>query len=425
MNRLHELVRSRWLAALLVVLGLAIAIGRVGLASVREAGPASAHWVMTDFYSSAYYPVRALLDGENPHDQGRLLELYPVEDQYAPYLPLNLVLHLPFGLLPPQLAGFAYFLFTLALTFALAIAALRLSGVPLDGPRVCLVAGCLLLSRPGQWTLLLGQQAMLLALLVYITFMLADRSPWWSAVALAVASYKPTYGVPLGILLLLAGRYRVAIAGGLIAAIGNAPLLLLLIERAGGLSSLLAQISAGYEKWQLRAVANPATSPWLVDAPSLVSRLNGEPMALPAQVALGLGILAVAAFTVRRLRWHDRVERNLALGIICTALLAAAHHVGYDMVLLTAPAVALATGGLPAGMPRPLRWAIVLSFLLPALNWIATYGVLKALDPPRPVWLLLTAINSTCILVLFAGFVGLALVERRPAPAHPGLGVAR
>jgi hypothetical protein len=79
------------------------------------------------------------------------------------------------------------------------------------------------------------------------------------------------------------------------------------------------------------------------------------------------------------------------------------------MVLLAAPAVALATGRLPA-VPGWVRRGMALMFVLPAINWVATYGGLNALSPSRPLWLLLTAVNSTCLLLLLAGFLGIAFV---------------
>ena len=65
------------LAWLVLILGLGVAVGRVGLVTV-PAGPAAATWVMTDFYSSAYYPTRAVMEGVNPHDRERFMAQYPV-----------------------------------------------------------------------------------------------------------------------------------------------------------------------------------------------------------------------------------------------------------------------------------------------------------------------------------------------------------
>ena len=76
---------------------------------------------MNDFYSSVYYPVVAFLNGENPHDRLRLKALYPEVEEYPPYLPLNLVLYLPFGLLPSKVAAIAYFLFSTLVTLLFSV----------------------------------------------------------------------------------------------------------------------------------------------------------------------------------------------------------------------------------------------------------------------------------------------------------------
>ena len=62
-----------------------VAVLRVGVlthvGSLRLSGPYS----MNDFYSAGYYPVRAFLEGENPHDRDRLKSHYPqVEETTLP-----------------------------------------------------------------------------------------------------------------------------------------------------------------------------------------------------------------------------------------------------------------------------------------------------------------------------------------------------
>jgi hypothetical protein len=96
---------------------------------------------MTDF--AAYNPVHAVLEGQTPY--GR-------DSTFPPYAPLQLVVHLPFALLPPQAAAITYFLFTILLTLALALLALRLARVEVRPERVLALAGAVLLSRPGHWT---------------------------------------------------------------------------------------------------------------------------------------------------------------------------------------------------------------------------------------------------------------------------------
>jgi len=92
--------------------------------------------MMIDFFSSAYYPVRALLEGGNPHDRAWFLHQYPVADMYGPFLPVNLLIHLPFGLFSPGVAAVLYFGITVLLTMLLAALALRLADAEVTSSQI-------------------------------------------------------------------------------------------------------------------------------------------------------------------------------------------------------------------------------------------------------------------------------------------------
>jgi hypothetical protein len=149
---------------------------------------------MLDFDSGAYYPVRAFLAGENPYDRQRFLSLYPVSDGFPPYPPFTLLFHLPFALLPHAAAATAYAIFTVALTLLLARMVLQNTQGFATTTGVFLLAGVLLLTRPGHWNLVLGQRAALLAVGCFIALFEARRRPWLSGFGLALATLKPTWG---------------------------------------------------------------------------------------------------------------------------------------------------------------------------------------------------------------------------------------
>jgi len=83
------------LASAIFALALGFAVARVGFCDRGSRRPAVCFLGDDRFYSGAYYPVRALLTGENPSDGDRFMALYPVSDMYPPYLPLTLLIHLP------------------------------------------------------------------------------------------------------------------------------------------------------------------------------------------------------------------------------------------------------------------------------------------------------------------------------------------
>src|SRR5262249_57464168 len=72
----------------------------------------------------------------------------------------------------------------------------------------------LLLSRPGQMNLLLGQVSAQVAIGAYVALRWARTRPVLASLALALSTLKPTYGVPLAALMLF-GRGDVAtVVGG-------------------------------------------------------------------------------------------------------------------------------------------------------------------------------------------------------------------
>lgn len=104
---------------------------------------------MNDIGSGVYYAVRAPIDGENSYDRERFLLTVPTDAGFPPYAPITLLLHLPLGILPPAPAQAAYGIFTNGLTLLLALVALRVTGLQDTVATVFLLAGFLLLTRPG------------------------------------------------------------------------------------------------------------------------------------------------------------------------------------------------------------------------------------------------------------------------------------
>jgi hypothetical protein len=382
---------------------------------------------MTDFYSGAYYPVRALLTGENPYDRDRFMALYPVADMYPPYLPLTLLVHLPFGLLPPVIGAAAFFVTTILLTTVLAHLVLRLAGLRPVGASVILLAALILLSRPGQWNLLLGQRAVELTLATYVALAYATTAPAIAGMGLTVALVKPTYGVPLALLLWAWGRRETAALGVGLAALVNLPLVVLLAVREGGFRQLISKALQGYQTWQGFPDANPATSNLRTDAASLISRFMGAPLSNVEQALLTIGILLLAVPVLRRLAKHPTRQADaLAVGILCLTTSLVGYHLGYDLVLLTAPFVAAAVPGLLPLRLWGLRLALLALYSILALNWIDTESVLEVWQPSRPLWLVVTSLNGFCLIALFLAYLFLGARGRvrtrpEPAPRHSGM----
>jgi hypothetical protein len=131
-----------------------------------------------DFERAVYYPARAFLEGLDPYEQHAYLARYPIDAPFPPFLPASLLLHLPFGLLSPGLAGALYFLVTLALVFASARLALAFTERRAAASDVIVVAALVLLSRPGRLVLRLGQLSFEPVVGTYLALYFAKRAPW-------------------------------------------------------------------------------------------------------------------------------------------------------------------------------------------------------------------------------------------------------
>jgi hypothetical protein len=359
---------------------------------------------MTNFYSAAYNPVHAVLEGQTPYDR---------DSTFPPYAPLQLVVHLPFALLPPQVAAITYFLFTILLTLALALLALRLARVEVRPERVLALAGAVLLSRPGHWTLLLGQVSIVLTVLTYVIFVYERSNPTLSGWALCGVLLKPTFGVPVALLLWAWGRRKVAALGVGLAIVVNLPLLALFAQRQGGLGALVRAVPGGYK----RMAGNIGRQPCNQQHPNRC-RESHQPLCRKPTLEYRAGRLGwrypsagrfsspPSSQTPRSVRQEPRRFYYLP-GDQSSRL-----HRGYDLVLLTAPFVMAVRPGLLPAVPSGIRATILGLFSVLALNWIATESVLARLQLCRAMWLTVTSLSGLCVLVLFLIYLALGMVQR-------------
>ncbi len=394
--------RTRLLLAIaLFAFAVGIAVLRVGF--LMEVGGVrfSATYVMHDFYATAYEPARAILEGRSPYAVG-----------YPPFAPTHLLVHLPFALLSPRTAGVAYFLFTVLLTVPLAHVVLRLVRIKSDSARVLSLAAAILLSRPGHWTLLVGQLSILLTVLAYVTFLLGQTRPFLAGWALSTTIFKPNWGVPLALLLWAWGRQKTAAIGVGLAVLLNVPLVALLAAREGGLRQLIGQALSAYQKFE--GLVDPVTHKHRIDATSLISRFVGVPLSTFEQILLSAGVLLLSASVLRLLAKHaTQAADTAAIGIICLATSLVGYHQGYDLVLLSAPFLAAAMPGSSTWMPRGLRITVLTLFSILALNWISTESVIAALQPAPALLLVFTSVNGFCVVGLFLAYLALGLEHVR------------
>jgi hypothetical protein len=378
--------------------------------------PHAPAWGLVDFRDAIYYPVVAFLDGKNPYDPVELARNYPVGNVFPLYLPATLVLHLPFGLLPYETAEVAYIVATVALMPLIALLTLRLCGLRTSVTVVFGVATLMLLSRPGYWNLFLGQCTATVALGTYAALHFARHRPMLAGLGVAVSSIKPTFGIPLAVLMLAKGNIRPVVIGLGLSVVFSAGTAAVIASNSGGIGSFAASLFSSHSSFRADPAIEAATSIYRVDVVALLSRVLGEALPAAAEVGLLIGLLAVAALAIRRLSRSDASLTNgaagpLSAGLICVAVLVCTYHQTYDLLLLAMPLAAVATGRwAPAQSAGPWARGLLLAALaLLASNYLVSGTAIGRLGITGGWRTAVVSLNGAALLLAFLIYVVSAL----------------
>ena len=356
-------------------------------------------WVLVDFRNTVYYPARAFLDGGNPYDDDRYRARYPAT-HFPPFAPISLAVYAPLASLPLATAERVWFAGTAVGTVGLAWVARR--GFPVAA--VPAVATALLLSRPGQMNLLLGQQTIPLVLGAYAAWLLAGSRPRLAALGLAVSSFKPQFAVPLALLLAAAGHLGVAAAGLAMSGIASLAVLMMMPPQPG-LSPLATFVAAA--TGSAARIEDAAGTWWSrLDGAYLAHHLIGASHAA-VEATIAIGLLGVGCVAVRRLgRRAVDGDGALAIGVACTTMLLCVYHQAYDALLLALPIGALARS------TRRDRRLLIALLAVPFANYLATWSAIQRLGIAGPAWTLVTALNPFVLSIAWAILVRAAFTRR-------------
>ncbi len=401
--------RALLLAAIGFSLALAIVSARV-MHKISLAHPSPRHWALADFRDAIYFPVIAFVDGNNPYDVPHYMQLYPIGSRFPPYAPSTLIVHLPVALLSLPAASAAYFLASVGLILLLSWLALRGSGGPLTAAAVLAVGAALLISRAGHWALLLGQYSATVGVGTYLALQFAQRRPWLAAFGVALATIKPTFGVPLAFLLWWQGERRVAYAGIAANAALSFAALAVLVHSAGGIGAFAHSLSLSEADFAAEASVNPITTPFRVDTLVIIARLLGRVPGLALEGLITLVILTIGGLGLRRLAGRaDEAARQLSMGLICVSIIICTYHQAYDLVLLALPLCALALRTEPWASHPSLRWVMMALLTLPAFNYLSSGTALDYLHLHGAAWVAVTSFNPVALTAAFAIYVAMAL----------------
>ena len=171
---------------------------------------------MSDFYTLYYYS-KAFSAGVNPYSTDVIeREEYIVPRNAAPFSPFAFLPDIPLTWLPLEIASVVYFIFSWLLIAVLAWCCLWMSRVRFDWVLWIWIFGFLVFSRPGHITLFTGYFTLQLVLGTMVALHYSKSKPWLAGIGFLLASVKPTYGIPLTLLMLARRDFKsVAIGVGL------------------------------------------------------------------------------------------------------------------------------------------------------------------------------------------------------------------
>jgi hypothetical protein len=402
------------------VAAIALFMAALGALSVRQyrnlldpADPRGGNWGMADFRDVIYYPAVAVLDGQNPYDSRTYMTEYPVGNVFPLYSPHLLLLCLPFGLLPFELSGVLFWLLLVATYPVFAALCLKVCEIRPLLHRVFWLATALLVSIPGRWAFDAGQLAVLWSMATLVALEKAETRPRTAGLGLLLAAVKPTFGVPLALLLLFQRRYLpVFIATGLAMLAGG--VVLAIIAAGSGWGSVWSVLDQNQAVLEAAKPFNPAVSHTRVDANVFLLQVLGLTGGRWLELVVLTAIVLVAGATLRSLNTSSAASPAGALVLL--AMIVCVYHQTYDAVLL-APiplAVVAPSRRLWATLPRTASICVALLSAAPLFNvsWTKTFSAilgrgLNASEGVRQeIAQIAAVVNSTVCLLAFILLVG-------------------
>jgi hypothetical protein len=395
--------------------------------------------LLTDFRDAVYYPVRALGDGINPYNVDAYYRNYPVGQEFPLYTPEFLLLNTPLLFFSFPVARAVNFGVNVALVLAYAMAVLGLLGARQRVASIFGLGTLILLSDPGKFDLRTGQPTLLIVICILATLRTRERPgpeppldpagpgrslPFLAGVVgLAVVWIKPTFAIPLVVLLIARGRARVAVMGTALAAVLSAVLLPFLVDAAGSWSGLVDSWRESARITSQSPQSRLGTS-LRIDVMNTFTRISKVRVSEALATLIGLAVLLGGAWLLARLHRRDPAgdRDELAVTLACLFLLVSIYHVPYDNLLLIGPLALLfrRRPSHPIAWPDRVRTAVTVLLLLPVVDPLGWSPVNRVLGKSGFEWMLHTTMMNTYVLVALGLCVWTAFRQTRRGAVATG-----
>ncbi len=413
--------------AIVLTLGIGLTAKRV-MSRYQEPGPFDrSNAGYCDFHNGIYFPSLAMIDGVSPYG-GEYPTAYPVERQIPFFSPAVLAVHAPLAMLPLRVAEVAYFGIMLALIGFCCVHSSIAAGWGRRFDVVLLLAVICVYSRAGHATLFSGYFTLELIAGVFVAISQAGRRPWLSAIALVFVSFKPTYILPIGFLMLARGNLRELVYGAMLAIFAAAvPGLWLAWNEGGGdvargLSEIVTQIGVAQEIHRADPIELPVNAWTRVDLFAVLAKWSGQTPGDAAHLAI-MAALILPAMVVLHRRRQAGVDDGLAgvTGAIITATcLSSIYHHAYDLLLLIPPLAGIASLQIQAwtNLSSTKRYALAAMILSVAFNYGSAKFLLDRLSLPTTAVHAVTSVNGVVVfgLMILVCWIGWPRVTSQSEP---------
>jgi hypothetical protein len=353
-----------------------------------------------DFHNGVYFPSQAFAAGVSPYGQ-KYADSYPVARAIPFYSPFIFAIHLPYVGMSLGVADVVHFVVLSLQILLISHVSLRFTKFPAGWSATLWLAALLVASRTSYGTLFTGYFTFEPVLATLLALEFGDRK-WWGCLGFLLACAKPTYGLPLALLMLARGQWRTVLFGGLLAVALNAAAVGWLMQSAT-LAELRADVE--YAQTEHREDVNelPKNSWTRVDLLGVVAKwLRWAPNDLD-HVFWMIPLIAVPCWVVWRLsRNQDEVGCASLSGLIAgAALIASIYHHYYDLLVLVPSILALIRppSGRLTQIPKKQRWVAAASLAFVLFNYLTANFVLVKLNFSKPAEDVVTSTNGVVLAI--------------------------
>lgn len=400
-------LNQSWVVALLLA-GLVVGVAATGYRTYRQYSMPSDQFDWTnrghsDFHNGAYFLSLAFREGVNPYSN-EMGDRYLIARSSPIYSPVVFVWHLPFSFLGLYEADVLFFLCNTAMLGLLAWMGIYMSNQKFRWGIWISFFTVLVYSRPGHVTLFTGYFTAELVIGSIVALHFGATRPFLSGVGMLLASGKPTYVLPLIVMMLCRRNYRAVVAGLLLCIAGG----LLGLGWLASFSSPM-EVAAGINEGRVALHEDPTEDPvntWTrLDTVGMVSKVVGWKPNDFAYFGSMLLMLAVPGWVIFK---ASQFERNrgatgLTATIACLTILVSIYHHAYDSLLVVVPWIGIAFFRTidRAEMPEWCRRTLAVLLAVPLANYFSTrvFQQKLGLDPQSGIWETITSVNGVCLLM--------------------------